>query len=213
LYMQQRYYDPIAGRFLSVDPVTTDAKTGGHFNRYAYADNNPYKYTDPDGRSPKLLVDFGLNVALNVLTTGELGLASAAKETLVGALNPAKTVQTAVKLGGALKVTAKELRAAGKADFNAARPGKLAENGGTCTYCGNRPSTEVDHVKPLKSFADDVNAGKMTKADAVKEANAPGNLAGACTSCNRGEGGKHAKELGDTPSKDTWVAPNGFKRD
>lgn len=52
VYMQQRYYDPIAGRFLSVDPVTTDAKRGGHFNRYAYADNNPYKYTDPDGRSP-----------------------------------------------------------------------------------------------------------------------------------------------------------------
>jgi len=50
--MQQRYYDPVAGRFLSVDPVTTDAKTGGHFNRYVYADNNPYRYTDPDGRSP-----------------------------------------------------------------------------------------------------------------------------------------------------------------
>ena len=50
--MQQRYYDPIAGRFLSVDPVTTDAKTGDHFNRYAYADNNPYKFIDPDGRNP-----------------------------------------------------------------------------------------------------------------------------------------------------------------
>ncbi len=50
LYMQQRYYDPLAGRFLSVDPVTTDAGTGGHFNRYVYAANNPLKYTDPDGR-------------------------------------------------------------------------------------------------------------------------------------------------------------------
>ena len=25
VYMQQRYYDPMAGRFLSVDPVVTDA--------------------------------------------------------------------------------------------------------------------------------------------------------------------------------------------
>jgi RHS repeat-associated protein len=49
-YMQQRYYDPVAGRFLSVDPVVTDAETGGGFNRYAYAANNPYKYFDPDGR-------------------------------------------------------------------------------------------------------------------------------------------------------------------
>jgi RHS repeat-associated protein len=50
VYMQQRYYDPVAGRFLSIDPVTTDANTGGSFNRYVYAANNPYKYIDPDGR-------------------------------------------------------------------------------------------------------------------------------------------------------------------
>jgi RHS repeat-associated protein len=49
-YMQQRYYDPVAGRFLSIDPVTTDANTGGSFNRYVYANNSPYKYVDPDGR-------------------------------------------------------------------------------------------------------------------------------------------------------------------
>ncbi len=49
-YMQQRYYDPLAGRMLSIDPVTTDASNGGSFNRYAYANNNPYTYIDPDGR-------------------------------------------------------------------------------------------------------------------------------------------------------------------
>jgi uncharacterized protein RhaS with RHS repeats len=49
--MQQRYYDSIAGRFLSVDPVVTDANTGTSFNRYDYANNNPYKYIDPDGRA------------------------------------------------------------------------------------------------------------------------------------------------------------------
>jgi RHS repeat-associated protein len=46
-YMQQRYYDPYAGRFLQVDPAGADAMS---FNRYAYAANNPYKYVDPDGR-------------------------------------------------------------------------------------------------------------------------------------------------------------------
>ena len=50
VYMQQRYYDPIAGRFQSVDPVTTDANSGQSFNRYEYANSNPYRYTDPDGR-------------------------------------------------------------------------------------------------------------------------------------------------------------------
>src|SRR3546814_8099984 len=49
-YMQQRYYDPQIGRFLSVDPVSADTVTGWNFNRYNYAANNPYKFKDPDGR-------------------------------------------------------------------------------------------------------------------------------------------------------------------
>ncbi|MCW0410567.1 hypothetical protein NB709_000443 [Xanthomonas sacchari] len=49
-YMQQRYYDPSIGSFLSTDPVTASANEDSHFNRYRYATNNPYKFTDPDGR-------------------------------------------------------------------------------------------------------------------------------------------------------------------
>jgi uncharacterized protein RhaS with RHS repeats len=47
--MQQRYYDPESGRFLSADPVQVGGN-GESFNRYAYANDNPYRYTDPDGR-------------------------------------------------------------------------------------------------------------------------------------------------------------------
>jgi RHS repeat-associated protein len=54
-YMQQRYYDPSIGRFLSVDPVTAYENPIGAFNRYWYANNNPYKFTDPDGRQSKEL--------------------------------------------------------------------------------------------------------------------------------------------------------------
>ncbi|WP_252730795.1 RHS repeat-associated core domain-containing protein [Colwellia sp. E2M01] len=52
--MQARYYDPVIGRFYSNDPVdSTRHNSVVHgFNRYAYANNNPYKYTDPDGRKP-----------------------------------------------------------------------------------------------------------------------------------------------------------------
>ena len=49
-YMQQRYYDPGIGRFLSVDPVTAYSAPGSNFNRYWYANNNPYRFRDPDGR-------------------------------------------------------------------------------------------------------------------------------------------------------------------
>ena len=54
VYMQQRYYDPIAGRFLSIDPIVTDAETGKRFGLYTYVGNNPYAKVDPDGRDPTL---------------------------------------------------------------------------------------------------------------------------------------------------------------
>jgi RHS repeat-associated protein len=50
VYMQQRYYDPQIGRFLSIDPVSVSWQAGGNFNRYKYAANNPYRFSDPDGR-------------------------------------------------------------------------------------------------------------------------------------------------------------------
>ncbi len=47
-YMQARYYDPVIGRFYSNDPI--GFRDIHSFNRYAYANNNPYKYVDPDGK-------------------------------------------------------------------------------------------------------------------------------------------------------------------
>lgn len=49
-YMQQRYYDQSIGRFLSVDPVAANIANGSNFNRYKYAESNPYRFKDPDGR-------------------------------------------------------------------------------------------------------------------------------------------------------------------
>lgn len=51
VYMQQRYYDPAMGRFLSVDPVQANPVNGANFNRYSYANNNPFRFVDPDGRN------------------------------------------------------------------------------------------------------------------------------------------------------------------
>ncbi len=49
-YAGARYYDPVIGRFLAIDPVDFQADNLHSFNRYAYGNNNPYKYIDPDGR-------------------------------------------------------------------------------------------------------------------------------------------------------------------
>ncbi|WP_401732673.1 RHS repeat-associated core domain-containing protein [Stenotrophomonas muris] len=58
-YMQQRYMDPELGVFLSVDPVSAYDQPVGQFNRYRYANGNPYKFTDPDGRNPALPFIYG----------------------------------------------------------------------------------------------------------------------------------------------------------
>lgn len=99
VYMQQRYYDPLAGRFLSVDPVTTDAKTGSHFNRYVYAENNPYKYTDPDGRAPHIAIGAvigGIAGAIAAARGPDAGLGSialgAAGGAIAGAISAAAPV-------------------------------------------------------------------------------------------------------------------------
>ncbi|MDR6095685.1 RHS repeat-associated core domain-containing protein [Stenotrophomonas sp. SORGH_AS_0321] len=60
LYMQQRYYDPELGVFISTDPIGVDGTAAGNFCRYCYAANSPYAFTDPDGRLADTLVDIGL---------------------------------------------------------------------------------------------------------------------------------------------------------
>ncbi len=67
-YMGARYYDPLIGRFMGVDPKGVDPENIYSFNRYAYANNNPYKYVDPDGHSP-------IDVAFLVYDLGKLGAA------------------------------------------------------------------------------------------------------------------------------------------
>jgi RHS repeat-associated protein len=54
-YFGARYYDPVLGRFMGVDPVGFQEDNIHSFNKYAYGNNNPYKYIDPDGRIPVLV--------------------------------------------------------------------------------------------------------------------------------------------------------------
>ena len=63
-----RWYDPRIGRFLAIDPVGFDPQNPQSFNRYAYANNNPYRYVDPNGESP-------LDVGFFIVNTVSFGLA------------------------------------------------------------------------------------------------------------------------------------------
>ena len=54
-YFGARWYDPVVGRFTGIDPVGYQEDNIHSFNRYAYANNNPYKFVDPDGRAAFLV--------------------------------------------------------------------------------------------------------------------------------------------------------------
>jgi RHS repeat-associated protein len=58
-YFGARYYASRTGRFTTVDPALDQQKAlvdPQRWNRYAYALNNPLKFTDPDGKNPLLIM-------------------------------------------------------------------------------------------------------------------------------------------------------------
>jgi len=52
-YAGARFYDSVTGRFLAIDPVGFSEDNLQMFNRYAYANNNPFRFIDPDGNEPE----------------------------------------------------------------------------------------------------------------------------------------------------------------
>jgi RHS repeat-associated protein len=113
-YMQQRYYDPEAGRFLSADPVQTDDK-GGNFNRYWYASDSPYRYMDPDGRQTtgeyidqqaQAAADSGNDVATYAWAFAGTAWKYLGAEGLSQVVDKGSAASTSDKVGAALAVAA-----------------------------------------------------------------------------------------------------------
>ncbi|HET8730830.1 MAG TPA: RHS repeat-associated core domain-containing protein [Moraxellaceae bacterium] len=55
-YYGARWYSPTTGQFASLDPNQLSMKNVRMFSRYAYANNNPIMYVDPDGRQAVALL-------------------------------------------------------------------------------------------------------------------------------------------------------------
>jgi RHS repeat-associated protein len=81
IYMGARYYNPRLGLFYSRDPQAVDAGEPITFNRYIYANQNPYAYVDPDGELPILipLVIWGAGMVMTGVETYQTYQAEGAK--------------------------------------------------------------------------------------------------------------------------------------
>jgi RHS repeat-associated protein len=65
-YFGARYYDPLLGRFMGMDPAPVDPGDIHGLSKYSYGNNNPYRYVDPDGRAVETVIDvisLGLSIA------------------------------------------------------------------------------------------------------------------------------------------------------
>lgn len=158
-YFGARHYDPVVGRFMSADAVGFTEENSHSFNRYAYANNNPYRFTDPDGNVPvDTIWDIG-NVFYDIYkvsvgwVTGEQALVTEGGKDLLldsGAMAipyvPAGLSKVA--RGGAEKVAEAAAKGAAggeragkpftRAGKNEVKSGNAAANGGqtSCAGCG-----------------------------------------------------------------------------
>ncbi len=71
-YMQARYYDPVAGRFLSNDPMAFAPDSPISFNRYAYVANDPINRIDPDGKVFRIIVSGGKIIRRTIKARGNV---------------------------------------------------------------------------------------------------------------------------------------------
>ncbi|GGL65139.1 hypothetical protein GCM10009091_53920 [Pseudomonas brenneri] len=89
-YMGARYYDPVLGRFMGIDPKEVSSSEIHSFNRYSYANNNPYRFVDPDGREA-VSVDSRNNQAIasmiNSYASKTFGFNSSNRLEVIGANN------------------------------------------------------------------------------------------------------------------------------
>lgn len=101
-YMQQRYYDPQLGLFLSVDPVSPNDKPGSAFNRYRYAAGNPYRFVDPDGRQERAAERHADSVASSPSAYDTFGPAALAVTTAIVRATPVVGPAAASAMSGSI---------------------------------------------------------------------------------------------------------------
>jgi RHS repeat-associated protein len=168
-YFGGRYYDPQIARFMSVDPVGFVDNNTMSFNRYLYVNNNPYKYVDPDGEflnfALKFAFDVAVNVAFNYVTTGEMNVGGALKESALGLLNPAKTLAKAGTLARHMAKARKVENAAAKEMSFAAKAN--AKSGRTKNKLEPNPDADGPHTS-YKRGAD----GKISGYETYKRSDA-----------------------------------------
>ena len=196
-YFGARWYHPEVGRFLVIDPAGVAPENMHSFNRYAYANNNPYTHVDPSGGVVEtawdvLNVGLGVTSFVNNISQGNYG--SAAVDAVGVAVDGAAAIVpflpggagAAIKAGrgvdDAVDVASKYV-SGGR--FSKTTKEMAAERaGGRCEYCGVET---LPAAKSQRGVTPPKNEGQTDHitARSAGGTNSPDNAAHACRECNR----------------------------
>ena len=180
-YMGARYYIPLIGRFTSVDPQGIVPENPHSFNRYAYANNNPYKYVDPDGRSATLALKVLVTAAVLVGAANHLTPEQRARMEQAGALLQQRTSELLDRASG---LVFNEGADTSKGQVDTAVNG-LTEGLKNETDAKGRP-TKGQYVKPGGDAQKDLDSLPGTAGDNGQKILPDGSVAGIHTSTTTG---------------------------
>jgi RHS repeat-associated protein len=119
-YLRSRYYDPLTGQFLTVDPALASTRS-----RYGFAANDPLDYADPTGLGPCLLghnpngscrggseaiaTTKGVHVVTGAVATGAAICAAVAGASVVGNFGVSEACGVAAGVSGGLSLASGEV--------------------------------------------------------------------------------------------------------
>ena len=134
-----RPYDPVAGRFLSRDPIGEDGDPLG--NLYAYVGGDPVGLSDPAGKGP---IGIAIGSTLGFIISGGVSLVADYVTAGGNVVATPAEVGFGTVTGGAI-FNAIENSFSGNNIFNNDRVDPLDPSGGAEHTAGARPSTEPTH--------------------------------------------------------------------